>query len=599
MSITALGVPIEVEADIDGDGRLSVEADPLNPLSVLVTISLEGEAAFTINRVLVTLDLPLAEVKRVYTPRSPVSILGQVERVVLNWRIEEEVGAARDVPLLAALDRSGRSVFAAAFVDQRIETRLSSEFRLADRVVRWRMERPIGTGTIRTRSHHEQLLVTRAHLDTTALGRHLAMIHDEQRQIRLPPLPEEAMLPMYCSWYPWENRIDHDLIVRQGRAAHELGIVGFIIDAGWYCGDGRDEWDPGRTCGDWTPHPDKFPDLRATVEELREMGLAPILWCAPFAVGGESEARADLAPLLSVDESGAVSHHLCPRCEGTRLHLESLIRRLVADYALDGLKLDFIDDVPLACHGDHDHAYGTYGEGMDACLAAMRAAAELVHPGALIEFRQSYANIGNRRHANLYRQIDCPTDMDQNRRLGVQVRGTAVGVAPVVDPVFWAPGTGIDDVRRYVAGAVLMGVPMFSLDLAGLPEAEREALAAWLGWYRGHRERLLSGEMTRLTTDPLCSSILIQAAEVVYVGLFGHPPGQFAVPGGTRELHIVNGTFGTSLLTRVTGLGGSFRCSVCDVHLRPARVFSASAGPGGLVVDTEAPVGGMVILERE
>ena len=78
--------------------------------------------------------------------------------------------------------------------------------------------------------------------------------------------------------------------------ARGIGCKSVFVDDGWQkFGDGR--WYAG--CGDWVPDTAKFPDLRGTVAELSDAGLQTVMWIAPFLVGDQSAAYADLARFAS------------------------------------------------------------------------------------------------------------------------------------------------------------------------------------------------------------------------------------------------------------------------------------------------------------
>ena len=73
---------------------------------------------------------------------------------------------------------------------------------------------------------------------------------------------------------------------RNARVAADLGLRTFIMDDGWFT-EGT-EFGYHRT-GDWRPVSSKFPDFRAHVRHVQDMGLKCLLWVAPFMVGRDSQ----------------------------------------------------------------------------------------------------------------------------------------------------------------------------------------------------------------------------------------------------------------------------------------------------------------------
>lgn len=89
----------------------------------------------------------------------------------------------------------------------------------------------------------------------------------------------------YCSWYYYGNRVTPDTI-RQNMdvlAAHRdtLPVKYIQIDDGWY-----DCW------GSWQEN-DKFGDMKAFADEIRERGFVPGIWLAPFGCHPGAQIFAD------------------------------------------------------------------------------------------------------------------------------------------------------------------------------------------------------------------------------------------------------------------------------------------------------------------
>ncbi|KUO02816.1 glycoside hydrolase family 36 protein [Streptomyces caeruleatus] len=156
-------------------------------------------------------------------------------------------------------------------------------------------------------------------------------------------------------------------------AAAQAGAEYFCVDAGWYddSADG-DWWD---TVGAWLPSARRFPDggIRAVLDRIRERGMVPGLWLEPEVVGVRSPVAAALPPDAFFQRDGVRlteqgRHQLDLRHPAARAHLDKAVDRIVGDWGVGYLKLDYnivIDPGTLA-PGDlapgagllgHAHAY--------------------------------------------------------------------------------------------------------------------------------------------------------------------------------------------------------------------------------------------------
>ncbi|MFF2493183.1 glycoside hydrolase family 36 protein [Agromyces sp. NPDC058064] len=305
------------------------------------------------------------------------------------------------------------------------------------------------------------------------------------------PASAVALEPVYSTWYAYSQGISDEIVSRDLPVAAELGFRSVFLDDGWQrFGDGR--WYAG--CGDWVPDTEKFADLAGFVDRAHGHGLDVVLWLAPLLVGEQSEAFERLAPYASEYSTGLRAWVLDPRHREVREHLVETCARLVRDYGLDGLKIDFLNnamvyaDTPSA--GDLDDI----GFAMVELLRGVADAVDIVRPGALIEFRQPYVSPTVAAFADVVRANDCPADADQNRMSVLDLRLLSRRQVVHADPIMWAPEAETDAVRRQLF-AGFFGVPQVSMPLADLTAAHREAISESLALWRSLREVLLGGEL--------------------------------------------------------------------------------------------------------
>jgi alpha-galactosidase len=155
--------------------------------------------------------------------------------------------------------------------------------------------------------------------------------------LAVPPL---AIEPVYSTWYTFTQDVNAEVIESEAALAVPMGCGTVFIDDGWQ----QLAVERGyQGCGDWVPDTDKFPDLLAHIRRVRALGAGVVLWVAPLLLGTDSDAYADLAEYATLRRTPTDCFILDPRHRAVREHLADVCLRLVTDYGVDGLKIDFLD----------------------------------------------------------------------------------------------------------------------------------------------------------------------------------------------------------------------------------------------------------------
>ncbi|PZQ89509.1 MAG: alpha-galactosidase [Leifsonia xyli] len=176
----------------------------------------------------------------------------------------------------------------------------------------------------------------------------IAALTDHRRAIRHP---EPGAPPVVFNDYM--NTLNGDpsteRLLPLVAAAAEVGAEVFCIDAGWY-DDTGDWWD---SVGEWLPSRGRFPGgLGEVTDAIRRVGMVPGLWLEPEVVGVHSPVAELLPSEAFLQRHGAriVEHgryHLDLRHPAARAHLDGVVDRLVAEFGIGYLKLDYnIDPGP-------------------------------------------------------------------------------------------------------------------------------------------------------------------------------------------------------------------------------------------------------------
>ena len=449
-----------------------------------------------------------------------------------DWKGRERFSAVRSAPIGVLCDANGQSSFAFSFDCLTQEGEL--EFGASEEAKTFVVRLAITEGLAAARSTVRLAVVAPELAHEQAVRELSVLLHDGIAGRRAS---EIALEPVYSSWYAYSQQISHDVIMRNASVASGIGCKSVFLDDGWQkFGDGR--WYAG--CGDWVPDTAKFPDLRGTVAELSTAGLQTVMWIAPFLVGELSSAYPDLARFATHYSEHLRTWVLDPRHREVREHLVAVCTRLMRDYALDGLKIDFLNDVMNYAGTPSTGDVADVGDAMTLVLSEIAAALEAVRPGSLIEFRQPYISPAVAPFADVIRANDCPADADQNRRSTLNLRLLAISQVVHSDPIMWDPTAPVEAVSRQLLCA-FFSVPQISMPLDVLPESHRKRAEELLTEWRSLRDVLLGGELSvglpnesyPVVTSRLGSTLVVAA----------YQPRQLDLDlEGVSELVILNST---------------------------------------------------------
>ncbi|AHF91989.1 glycoside hydrolase [Opitutaceae bacterium TAV5] len=158
--------------------------------------------------------------------------------------------------------------------------------------------------------------------------------------------PDTEKLPVIFNDYMnclWANPSEEKLLPLIAKAA-EAGCEYFVIDAGWYAEAGRSWWD---TVGEWQPVTSRFPrGLGAVIDTIRAHDMVPGLWLEIEVMGIHCPLAKTLPDdwFFQRDGKRVIDHgryQLDFRNPAVRAHADGIIDRLVADFRIGYLKMDY------------------------------------------------------------------------------------------------------------------------------------------------------------------------------------------------------------------------------------------------------------------
>ncbi|MEV6590097.1 glycoside hydrolase family 36 protein [Streptomyces acidicola] len=286
-------------------------------------------------------------------------------------------------------------------------------------------------------------------------------------------------------------------------AAAAAGAEVFCIDAGWFDGEPPRAVGPGGVpgwwdaVGEWEEAEPRFPGgLGEVTDRIREAGMVPGLWLEPEVVGVRGAVAAALPDEAFFRRDGVRvvewgRNQLDLRHPAARAHLDAVVDRLVRDYGVGYLKLDYNIDIGAGTDGPD----GTDSPG-DGLLGHNRAHLDWLdgvldrHPGLVLE---GCAAGGSRTdHAILSRlPIHSVTDQQDFRLLPAIAAAAPTAVTPEQGAIWAYPQAEHTEAEL---GMVLVSAMLGRVHLSGRPDQlakDRMALVCEaLATYKTYRHLL-------------------------------------------------------------------------------------------------------------
>lgn len=175
-------------------------------------------------------------------------------------------------------------------------------------------------------------------------------------------LHDVKLNPIINGWSTWSgyysNVTEQDVLKQAKFIARELkpyGMEWVQIDDGYQ-----------RAFGDWEGRSDKFPHgMKWLAGQIRELGLKPGLWIAPYAISASTDVAKNHPDWLLHDVNGKVQpieqghqgqaqNILDVTHPAARQWLSDLLRTITVDWGYDFIKTDFVEWTLLAAQRYHD-----------------------------------------------------------------------------------------------------------------------------------------------------------------------------------------------------------------------------------------------------
>ncbi len=411
--------------------------------------------------------------------------------------------------------------------------------------------------------------------------------------LRPAPVPDAARLPLYSSWYAFHQDVNAAELESELQEARRLGCRAVITDDGWQ----TDLSEGNVFYGDWLPALNKFPDFKGHVARAHDLGLKYMAWIALPLVGEKSRAFQQFKDKTLYFIPWAKSWVLDPRFPEVRQHLAGTCERLVRDYDLDGLKLDYVDRLnsregrPLATGGGRDT--DSVEEGADRLLVEITKRLRNAKSDALIELRQMYTGPVMRQYGNMLRAHDCAFAGAENRVRTLDLRLLAGRTAVHSDMLVWNANEPAQ-VAALQLENVLFAVPQISVRPTRLPPEQRAMLDFLLKFWTEQRDVLLDGALTPENPELNYPAVTARSDRKQITALYAL--GAVAEIEDRPYVAVVNARRSGEVLLNVPEAIGRRQVSVFDCTGQRTRRQLLAFDAGAHVLPV--PPAGILILEK-
>jgi alpha-galactosidase len=215
-----------------------------------------------------------------------------------------------------------------------------------------------------------------------------------------------------------------------------------------------------------------------------------------------------------------------------------------------------------------------------------------IRPDILIEFRQPYTGPAMRSYANLFRAVDCPNSIGDNRVRTLDVRLLAGTSAVHSDPITWHDDEPAESAAMQIVHA-LFSVPQISRRISELTEPHRRMLRNQIAFCLEHRDVLQRGELRPLYPHMLYPLVIARMDAKMLVAFYAPMPAAPG-PGIPGELVLVNGTYSDEVVLDLADALPPMEASIrdCSGELVSRDTISLAAGLNRIAV----PPAGSAVL---
>ena len=462
LNLEQLSIQLEV-AKANESFELTLEERPHGDL-LFIDFTITAPEKMELPEAILDIHFPFVDMHSCWTPGVFGNPKGFRNKGIPEWWPHFDSQISQLAPVCCFYSQSGTNGLSVALSDAKEAVKVHAGAYEEERVGRIRMrlfsepsaERAEYKGTVRIDRN------AKPYFDAIS---GMATWYEELMEHQQMPVPESALEPVYSTWYSFHQNLSQQEIEDQCRLSAEAGCKTIILDDGWQTDDNNRGY---KFCGDWQVAESRFPDMRGHVERVQAMGMKYMLWLSVPFIGQGCKIWDEFKDYLLFYSEQNQTGTLDPRYPKVREYLINTYCRVVKDYNLDGLKLDFIDEFNMAAAEgsallpDPERDTESLPEAVDRLMMDVRESLTAINSDILIEFRQRYIGPMIRKYGNMFRVHDCPNDSIMNRMGIVDLRMFSGDTAIHSDMFIWSPQDTVESASLHFINTLFRSASDFS-----------------------------------------------------------------------------------------------------------------------------------------
>ena len=332
---------------------------------------------------------------------------------------------------------------------------------------------------------------------------------EEDQNLAIMDVPGCVRETMYSFWYSQHQNVTAESVEAECELATKLGFHSIIVDDGWQTDDNNRGYS---FCGDWEPAEKKFPDMAAHIKKVQDMGLKYIMWFSVPFLGKKAEKWETFKDKILCYDDFQQAAVLDIRYPEVREFLKGIYRRAVAEWGLDGLKLDFIDEFYLRPESpvyNENMDYADVQDALDVLLTEVMEELRAIRPDIMIEFRQKYIGPQVRKYGNFLRVNDCPLSGLTNRVGTIDLRLLSGDTAVHSDMLMWHKDEKPEDAALQIVSSIFSTVQI-SVNLANVTGEMGKMLKYWMAFMNEQVELLQCTQIKPFEPENLYPEVSVE-----------------------------------------------------------------------------------------
>ncbi len=576
---------ISVEGDLkEFDVKISSEniEDGLD----LVKVSLTSEKASTPPKITLRWQIPSIDIAKFWNPN-----LGVDKATYYSNNVK--TSATRYGPVLSYMNMNDENRMTVAVGDALNKLEFGSYLKEEDAnfhyyVVLFDEEYPA------IKHYETEILVDRRNQNFTKTLSGVTDWWAKQENYQPAKAPQDAFRPMYSTWYSYHQTLNVDELLEECRESKKMGMEAIIVDDGWQTMDDKRGY---AFTGDWQP--DRIPDMKGFVDQVHDLDMKFLLWYSVPFIGKNAEnyPRFKGQYLYYWDSQGAWV--LDPRYPEVREFIIGIYEDAMADWGLDGFKLDFMaffkpgEDTELTAEDGRD--YASVYHAVDRLMTDIMGRLKEKNPEILIEFRQPYIGPLMRKYGNMLRAADCPNMATINRVRTTDTRLLGGSSAIHADMLMWHPNDPVEHAALQILN-IMFSVPQISVRLNEIPQEHKDMIAFWVKYWNENQEVLMKSDFIPQKPDELYPLIKAQNTHKAVIGLYGNDMILSAGMANLEAFDIINARNKTQVVILNNSDMGVYHLQVLDCMGETVSERKITLNKGAVVIDV--PASGLVKLSK-